>query len=166
MTRALFVAVALSVAGCSGDDCSFPGFPDVDVVPLSVAARPAADSVVVALVPVGGAGRGLDAAVDGGFFDLRVSPDDSVRVRLELAAEAGVRQRASAAVVGDTVWVRVGPAALVRPACSPPLLPGEVGRLRVDVPEGVAVRAVVVVPPGAAPDVRPPPRPGGAVVRA
>ena len=111
-------------------------------------------------------GRGLEAAVEGGFFGLGVSPDDSVRVRLELAAEAGVRQRAAAAVVGDTVWVRVGPAALVRPACSPPPVPGEVGALRVDVPEGVAVRSVVVVPPGEAPALRSPPRPGGAAVRA
>ena len=155
--RCTFLLAALAVAGCSADDCSFPGLPDVDVVPLQAAARPASDSVVVALVPVGGAVPGLDAAVAGGAVRPAVSADDSVRVRLDLAAEAGVAQRAAAVAVGDTVWVRLGPAALVRWACSPPPVPGEVSALRVEAPAGVAVRSVVVVPAERAPAARPAP---------
>ena len=170
MPCAAFFALvgAFALAGCSADDCSFPAFPDVDVARLSAAARPAAGSVVVALVPVGGAaettGRGIEAALAADAVGVSESPDDSVRVRLELAAEAGVPQRAAAAVVGDTVWVRLGPAALVRPACLPPPVPGEVSVLRVEAPSGVAVRSVVVVAGAEAPAA--PPRPPRAPVRA
>ena len=162
----LVLVGALTVAGCSADDCSFPAFPDVDVVPLAAAARPGADSVVVALVPVGGAAatvaQGVEAALAADAVRVGESADDSVRVRLELVAEAGVPQRAAAAVVGDTVWVRLGPAALVRPACSPPPVPGEVSVLRVEAPSGVVVRSVVVVPEAPAA----PPRPWAMPVRA
>lgn len=170
MPRALPLALvgALAAAGCSPDDCSFPAFPDVDVVPLAAAAQPPADSVVVALVPMGGAARAVAQAVEAALaadaVGVSESADDSVRVRLELVAEAGVPQRAAAAVAGDTVWVRLGPAALVRPACSPPPVPGEVSVLRVEAPAGVAVRSVVVAAEAAAPAA--PPRPPRAPARA
>lgn len=147
--------VAAALAGCQLTDCTSSAWADVNVVPLGVSAPAAVDSVVVALVPVGGAER--DAERVAVYHVLGESADDSVRVRLSLAAEAGLPQSAAAAVRGDTVWVRFGPAALVRLACSPPPLPGEVHDLRIDVPPGVALRSVVVVPPEDAPVARPAP---------
>ena len=132
---------SLAASGCTPSDCESFGYDTTAQAIDAEAPAPAVTDLVVALVsspqyPV--------AEIAG----VRAVAGASGRVRIAgdlFTAEGAPAPRARLEVRGDTVFVSFVPETAVRAVCSPPVIPGETS-LRVELPEGVTLRASVVVP--------------------